>query len=37
VLPASLNEPSKISVVGQSKLAHHGDEFLGVIEEAANQ
>src|SRR3989338_6690402 len=35
--PASLDELGRISGVGQSKLARYGDEFLKVIEDAANQ
>ena len=35
--PASLTELAKISGVGQSKLARYGDEFLKVIEDAANR
>ena len=34
--PASLDELGRISGVGQSKLARYGDEFLKVIEDAAN-
>ena len=35
--PASLAELSHISGVGQGKLARYGDDFLKVIEEAANR
>jgi len=35
--PANLAELGRISGVGQSKLARYGDEFLRVIEDAANQ
>jgi ATP-dependent DNA helicase RecQ len=34
--PASLTEMGQISGVGQAKLARYGDEFLKVLEEAAN-
>jgi len=35
--PANLAELGRISGVGQNKLARYGDEFLRVIEDAANQ
>jgi ATP-dependent DNA helicase RecQ len=35
--PASLDELGRISGVGQNKLTRYGDEFLRVIEDAANQ
>ncbi|MFZ2302336.1 MAG: DNA helicase RecQ [Gallionella sp.] len=35
--PASLDEFGRISGVGQNKLARYGDEFLRVIEDAANR
>ena len=35
--PASLDEFGRISGVGQNKLARYGDEFLKVIEDAANR
>jgi len=35
--PASLDELGRISGVGQNKLARYGDEFIRVIEGAANR
>ncbi len=35
--PGSLNELSRISGIGQGKLARYGDDFLKVIEDAANR